>query len=127
MKLTIKSMLLVLIAISALNSFGQVGSTGFNKRPVKMNTGSSGTTVAIGLKNLCEKPVIVYVGPKDELTKPAPRQKVYEGLSNNTIYVSINEVVCIMHESGKPVACVDVMAGEAEMEIDESGTAISTK
>ncbi len=117
----------MLITISALNSFGLVGSTQFNKRPVKMCVGSSGTTVAMGLKNLCQKPVIIYAGPKDELTNPGPREKVYEGLSTNTIYVSINEVVCIMHESGKPVACVDVMAGEAEMEIDGSGTAISTK
>ena len=127
MKLTIKSTLLVLITISAINSFGQVGATGFNKRPVKMTSGSTGTTVAVGLKNLSPKQVIIYTGPKDELIKPEPRQKAYEGQSTNTIYVSINEVVCIMHESGKPVACIDVMPGQAKMEIDESGTAISAK
>ena len=103
------------------------GQNHFNTHPVKKPTNSSGSAVAIGVKNLCERPVIIFAGPKDELSKPEPRQRVFEGHSNKTLYVSINEMVCIMHESGKSISCADVMGGAAEMEIDEGGTTITIK
>jgi len=124
MKTSLKSIFMVALSLAIMHIYGQES---FSTRTAKKTTNLSGTSVAIALKNLSQRPVIIFAGPKEELTKPGPRQKVYEALSTNTIYVSTNEVVCIMHESGKPVACADVMAGTAEMEIDESGSIITLK
>ena len=124
MKILLKSTFIVVISLAVLNGYGQIN---LNNHMCKTTTNSSGTAVAIGLKNLSEKPVIIFAGPKAELNKPEARQKVYQGSSTNTLYVSTSEVVCIMPQSGKPIACVDVMAGSAEMEIDKSGTIITLK
>jgi hypothetical protein len=124
MKVPLKSTVMVVISLSVLSVCGQ---SNYDQHKFKPINKSSGTSEAIGLKNLCEKPVLIFAGPKEELDKPQARQKSYEGLSTNTIYVSTTEVVCIMHQSGRPIACADVMAGSAEMEIDEAGTAITVK
>ena len=85
---------------------------------------SSGNSEVIRLKNNSDKPVIIFAGPKDELSNPKPRQKAYEAHSTNTIYVSMNEVVCIINEDEKPVSCEDVKAGIVEMEVTANGNKI---
>ena len=127
MKASLKSTLIAIVSLSLLHVNAQTSSNNVSKPMIKRSMTSSGTSVAIGLKNLSDKSVTIYAGPKEDLEKPEARQKVYEARGTNTIYVSINEVVCIMHEGGKPISCADVVPGAAEMEIDGAGNSITVK
>lgn len=95
------------------------------KEPLKKAT--IGNSVAIELKNLSEKSVSIFVGRRDELKNPEPKQKAYGGLSTNTIYASINEVVCIIGDQGKPTSCTNVKTGITEMEVNSAGNVITGK
>jgi hypothetical protein len=123
MKTILKAIFSVVVLLMLGQAYGQ-GSKA--KEPVKQTTRSN-TSIAIQLKNRCEKDVIIFVGRRDELKNPKAKQKVYGGLSTNTIYASINEVVCIITPQEKATSCTNVKAGITEMEVNSSGTVITSK
>ena len=123
MNTTIKT----IFTIGILLSLGNVYSQGTGpKEPVKKSSAAN-NSVAIELKNLGEKNVTIFAGPKTELKNTKAKQKVYGGLSTNTVYVSINEVVCIIDAVGKPTSCADAHQGVTKMTVNQSGTAITGK
>ena len=95
------------------------------KTPVAKTTGG-GKAIAVAIQNLSSKEVIVFAGPKDEVSKPEARQKTYAGLSTNTLYVSINEQVCIVN-TGKAESCITVSPEISKLVINNAGTSISKK
>ena len=95
------------------------------KTPVAKATGG-GKAIAVAIQNLSSKEVIVFAGPIDEVSKPEARQKTYAGLSTNTLYVSINEQVCIVN-GGKTASCITVSPEISKLVINAVGTAISKK
>jgi len=97
------------------------------KSPTIKTTAVTGESVVLGLNNLSGKPVTLFTGPKSELSNPESREKSYESLSTNTIYASVNEVVCIVNTKGKTISCADIVSGVSELEISKSGTVIKAK
>ncbi len=95
------------------------------KTPIAKATGG-GKAIAVAIQNLSSKEVIVFAGPKDEVSKPEARQKSYAGLSTNTLYVSINEQVCIV-SNGKAESCITVSPEISKLVINNAGTAINKK
>ncbi|MDB5283974.1 MAG: hypothetical protein JWO06_3049 [Bacteroidota bacterium] len=81
--------------------------------------------ISISLINSDEHSVSVFAGPKEDLK--TAKLKVAGGLSTNTLYVKENDVVCIMDESRKPVACANVLPGTKSVQINSSGNAITRK
>jgi hypothetical protein len=124
MKRAFKAILTISILLMLNTAYSQ--GTGA-KQPVKRTAPAIGNSVAIELKNLCEKSVTIFAGRRADLKAPKAKQKVYGGLSTNTLYVSVNEVVCIINAQEKPTSCVDVKAGKAQMEVNTAGTVITTK
>jgi len=124
MKTTFKSIFTVCMLLILCSAYSQGKTT---KTAPKKAAPAIGKSVAVQLKNLCEKDVIVFVGQRADLKNPKPKQKVYGGLSTNTVYASINEVVCILNEQEKPVSCINVKPGVAKMEVNSSGTVITAK
>ena len=124
MKKPLKSILTLGIFLLLTHAYSQ--GTGA-KEPLKKTSAAVGNSVAIELKNLSEKSVTIFAGRKDELKTPEAKQKVYGGLSTNTIYASINEVVCIINGQGKPSSCTTVKTGVTEMEVNSAGTVINGK
>jgi hypothetical protein len=122
MKSVIKAMLTTAILLAVVNVYSQAGA-----KRVSKSTTTPGTSVALSLKNMSDNKVTIFAGPRDELSNPKTRQKVYEGQSTNTVYASVNEVVCILGADGKPVSCIDVMPNAEELEVDNSGTKISSR
>lgn len=124
MKSVLKGLFTIGILLSLGNVYSQKAGNGTLKTPVK-ESGAAGNAVAIELKNLSEKNVTIFVGPKTEIKNTKAKQKVYGGLSTNTIYVSINEVVCIISTDGKATSCADVHQGVTKMEVNKSGMVIN--
>jgi hypothetical protein len=122
MKSTLKAIFTMSILLMLTNAFCQ--GTGAN---APMKKAAIGNSVAIELKNLCEKDVRIFAGRRDELKNPKSKEKVYGGLSTNTIYASVNEVVCIINDQGKPTSCTNVKTGVTEVEVNKSGTVITGK
>lgn len=122
MKRTLKAIFTAGILLLLSNTYGQ--GTGAN---APMKKAAIGNSVAIELKNLCEKDVRIFAGRRDELKNPKPKEKVFGGLSTNTIYASVNEIVCIINTQGKPTACTNVKAGITEIEVNSPGTVITGK
>ena len=123
MNSTLKAIFTVSILLLLGNAYSQ-GTGG--KEPVKKSSAAN-NSVAIELKNLCERNVTIFAGPKTELKNTKAKQKVYGGLSTNTVYVSINEVVCIIDAAGKPTSCADAHQGVTKMTVNQSGTVITGK
>jgi hypothetical protein len=84
-----------------------------------------GKEIQVTLKNLAEGTVSVFAGPKEDL-KNKTKRKTVGGLGTNTLYVRINEVVCIMNGQ-KTVSCTAVKATTKLLEINSSALAITEK
>ena len=119
----IKAKLTAVVLLAVMFVYGQAGGV----KRVPKSSSAPGASVVLNLKNLSDNKVTVFAGPKEELTSPKTRQKAYEGQSTNTVYASVNEVVCILGADDKPVSCIDVMPNAEELEIDNKGTTISVK
>jgi hypothetical protein len=81
--------------------------------------------ITVAIKNMAEKEVSVFAGPKEELAHPRP--KVLGGLSKNTLYIHENDVVCVLNNAGKPTACTNIKPGATYVEINNSGTGVISK
>ena len=123
MKRAPKTIFTLGILLMLSSSYAQTGA----KQPVKRTTPAIGHAVAVELKNLSEKSVTIFAGRRDELKNPKAKQKVYGGLSTNTLYVSVNEVVCIISPQEKPGSCANVKTGTTKMEVNAAGTVITAK
>ncbi|HWB64229.1 MAG TPA: hypothetical protein VG603_12005 [Chitinophagales bacterium] len=86
---------------------------------------ASNTDMTITLKNSAEKPVAIFAGPKEEIRDP--KLKTVGGLSKNTLYVQVNDVVCLMTDDKKPRACAVITPAVTTVEINTSATTIATK
>lgn len=82
-----------------------------------------GKEVVISLKNTAEKPVVIFAGPKENIREP--KINTYGGLSLNKLYLHENEVVCLMTNERKPMACTMVKPGITNVEINVSGNGIT--
>ena len=116
-------MLLTAITVIAI---GIPANSQGNVKPPVAKAMTNGKAIAVAIQNLSSKEVIVFAGPKDEESNPAARQKTYAGLSTNTLYVSINEQVCIIN-NGKTASCITVSPEISKLVINAAGTAISKK
>ena len=84
-----------------------------------------GKEVTVTLKNLSEGTIAIFAGPKDEL-KNLTMKKTVGGLSKNTLYVRVNEVVCILNGE-KTVSCAAIHANTTLLEINSSGNGVVAK
>ncbi len=84
-----------------------------------------GKEVTVILKNLSEGTIAVFAGPKEEL-KNTLKKKTVGGLSKNTLYVRVNEVVCILNGE-KTVSCAVIKESTTLLEINSSGNGITAK
>lgn len=124
MKIPFKAIFTVCLLLILCNAYSQ-GKT--SKTATKKTAPAIGKSVSVQLKNLCEKQVIIFVGQRADLKNPKPKQKVYGGLSTNTVYARVNEVVCILNEQEKPVSCINVKAVATKMDVNSAGTVITGK
>jgi hypothetical protein len=85
-------------------------------------TKSAPVPITVTLVSKCEKPVMIYSGPKTNLKDPKQRQ--VGGLSVNKLFLKTGDVVCIMDPKKKPLSCIDVTKTTLNLEINFSGTAI---
>lgn len=86
---------------------------------------SANTELQVTLKNTAATNIYVFAGPKEEIR--TPRVETYGGYSKNTIYVQLNDVVCLMTAEVKPMACTVIKRGVSTVEVNPSGNGISTK
>ena len=83
---------------------------------------AANTEMAITLKNTATTNIYVFAGPKEGIRDP--KVQTYGGLSKNTLYLQVNDVVCLMTEEVKPKACASIKDGTTMLEVNTSGTAI---
>ncbi len=93
--------------------------------PKKAAPVAIGKEVSLTLKNLSEGSIAIFAGPKDEL-KNTLKKKTVGGLSKNTLYLHVNEVVCILN-ADKIVSCVTIQGTSTFLEINSSGNLITAK
>ena len=93
--------------------------------PKKAAPVAIGKDVTVTLKNLSEGTIAIFAGPKDEL-KNTLKKKTVGGLSKNTLYLHVNEVVCILN-ADKIVSCVAIQGTTTFLEINSSGNIITAK
>lgn len=86
---------------------------------------STGTPVTLTIKNTCEKPMVIFAGPKEGIRNP--KVQTYGGVSKNTVYLQSNDVICLMTNDYKPIACTNIKPGATSVEINTSGNAITSK
>ena len=92
---------------------------------VPISKPAANTEMTITLKNSAERPVIIFAGPREGIRDP--KVQTYGGLSKNTLYLQTNDVVCLMDNEPKAVACTVVKAGVSSVEINSSATTIASK
>jgi hypothetical protein len=83
-----------------------------------------GKAVTIPIKNLAEADISIFAGKKEDLK--TGQLKNFGGLSKNTLYVKVNDVVCIIKDK-KPVSCADIKTGTTALEVNSSGNVITKK
>lgn len=132
MNIIAKTILLALFVLTFLSSYEQTtlkksntAQTTKHKTDAKNPAPVYGKEIQITLKNLAEGTVSVFAGPKEDL-KDKTKRKTVGGLGTNTLYVRINEVVCIMNGE-KTVSCTAVKATTKLLEINSSALAITEK
>ncbi len=81
--------------------------------------------VTVTLKNLAEANVAVYAGDKEGIR--APKVRVLGGRSTNVIYLKTGDVVCIVNDSKKAVSCAEIKAGTTTVEVNASGTVVTSR
>lgn len=128
---TIKLMMIIFILFLAWNADAQttVQKTGVKSKSTKSKSSASNHTakgapvaVTVILNSKCEKSLMIFSGPKENLHNPKQRQ--VGGLSVNNLYLKTGDVVCIMDAKKKPTSCVNITKATAKLEINEAGTAI---
>jgi hypothetical protein len=123
------SMLLLLCGFAFSNAYSQevavLNTPNPSEKEVKPTASANTNEVVVTLKNTSELPVPVFAGPKEEIRNPKIR--AVGGLSKNTLYLEVNDVVCLMTREMKPVACTHISAGVSTVEINSSATTISSK
>ena len=121
-------MLLVCLLPAAINAQTHTGASTKQNTPAKKQAAPvSNKQITITLKNLAEKSVVVFAGPKVEIKNPKPRLKTLGGLSKNTVYVKVSDVVCLMNVQDKPTACTDIKLTTTLVEINASANGITAK
>ena len=99
-------------------------NAGFATKP-SVTESPLGKSVTITIKNTAEKPVYVFAGPKEEIRNP--QIQTLGGISFNKLYLKENEVVCLISTEKKPIACTVIKPGVTSVEVNSSGTTISSK
>lgn len=77
------------------------------------------------VKNTSEKSIAVFAGPKEGIREP--RLNTYGGLSSNKVYVKPSDVVCLMTDDKKPIACAIVKPETTIVEVNVSATGVTAK
>lgn len=95
------------------------------EKPNAPATAVVGKEVVITVKNTAEKPVVIFGGPKENIREP--KVNVFGGLSLNKLYLHENEVVCLMTNEKKPMACTMIKPGVTSVEVNTSANGISGK
>ncbi len=113
------------VAISAQTHTGGINKQ--NTYSKKQAAPVSNKQITVTVKNLAEKSVVVFAGPKVEIKNPKPRLKTLGGLSKNTVYVKVSDVVCLMNVQDKPTACTDIKLTTTLVEINASANGITAK
>jgi len=112
----------------ALTAQTKAVSTGKQSAPIKKTAAAvSNKQISITIKNSSEKSVSIFAGSKTEIKNPKTKTKSFGGLSKNTVYVKISDVVCLMNAQEKPTACTDIKATTTVVEINSSANGISGK
>jgi hypothetical protein len=75
--------------------------------------------VTITLKNDCTRHISVFAGSKKEVFDG--KSQPIGGMSNNTLYIKENDVVCIMTDPKTIQACAIAKPGVTKVEINSSG------
>jgi hypothetical protein len=78
--------------------------------------------ITVKLTSKCEKNLMIFAGPKSQLSNPKQRQ--VGGLSVNMLYLKTGDVVCIMDAKKKPASCINITKATPQLEINPAGTAI---
>jgi len=126
------SMLLICFALSSVQAqeLASLSTGGYPEAKATTDkpaapAAANATPITLTIKNGCEKPMVVFAGPKEEIRNP--KVNTYGGLSKNTVYLQTGDVVCLMTNDYKPTACTVVKAGATTVEINTSGNAITAK
>jgi len=93
-----------------------------NENPVAPNTNQEKVVL---VKNTCEKSIAIFAGPKEGIRDP--KMNSYGGLSTNKVYVMPNDVVCLMNDEKKPMACTIIKPETSSVEVNSSGNGITAK
>lgn len=96
-----------------------------SKTTAKKTAPAYGKEIQVTLKNMAEGSVAIFAGPKEDLHETTKRKTV-GGLSKNTLYVRVNEVVCIV-KGDKTVSCAAIKATTTQLEINSSANEIMVK
>jgi hypothetical protein len=120
-----KNMKKVLVTVCALctaivNGYTQ-NLVASNENP----TASSNQEKTVIIKNNSEKRIAVFAGPKEGIREP--RVITYGGLSSNKVYVMPNDVVCLMTDDKKPIACAIIKPETTVVEVNTSATGVTGK
>jgi hypothetical protein len=118
---TMKKGLAILCALtaSALAAYSQ------NPAPNNSSTTPVNQEKTVIVKNTSEKSIAVFAGPKEGIREP--RLNTYGGLSSNKVYVKVNDVVCLMTDDKKPIACAIVKPETTSVEVNVSATGVTAK
>ncbi|MES2621813.1 MAG: hypothetical protein V4615_13265 [Bacteroidota bacterium] len=120
-------LLLVMFLITGANAQTTTKKTSTKTKSTKSKTAapvskSTPVPVTITLTSKCERNLMIFSGPKENLRDPKMRQ--IGGLSVNMLYLKTNQVVCIMDAKKKPASCVTVTKQMSKLETNNAGTAL---
>lgn len=132
MRTLLKTIAALLFSLMVTTAFSQTTTkkTTTTSHKTKTSTATKpattyGKEVQVTLRNLSEGTVPIFAGPKEEL-KEVTKRKTVGGLSKNTLYLRVNEVVCIV-KGEKTVSCAAIKATTTLLEINSSATEIVAK
>ena len=121
---------LALICTATISSSAQT----VTKKPTQKKTSTSkpktvaatvpepGKEVTITLTNEGRGAVPVFAGNRIDVRNP--KLQSVGGLSKNTLYLRVNDVVCIMTPEKKMVACAEIKPSTVKLSINSSATEI---
>ncbi len=115
-------LMLVLFLSIETNAQATKKKTATKSKSTNQTTKVAPVAVTVALSSKCEKQVMVYAGPKENLHEPKQRQ--LGGLSKNTLYLKTGDVICVMDAKKKPISCVTITKSTLKLEINIAGTAI---
>lgn len=124
-KLIFSAIVICWLAMAFAQTTTKKPSSSKSKTTTKTRPTVPGKDITITLKNLSEGSVQVFAGPKEEL-KNNLKKKTVGGLSKNTLYLHVNEIVCILN-GGKTVSCATITGSATLLEINNSGNVITVK